>query len=397
MIIKEIDNPGRGNCAFYAFAIGIIDIIKHEAARGGDSVTFKKFYDLSRTASQEFSITLEDIKKFDYNNQDYSLLNEMQSCLRFIIYNHRKVELLTRSLNSPDEVPPTAFIDFMEMVHCFAKDEPAEANYNSLIYSTGVREYAKEIANKIKLMNQRMERLAKWYPENKTDKDYSEARRKYMFNHFDEPINRLILKAFKDDLYVNDSPTLKLKNTSYILAAIKNITVNNCWGTHRDLDELASIFKIDLNTINYGNVRYLYGADRGSKSPTITLNNKNNGHWTTNLTFLGHFNGKKYDIFTKDSILTKEEIKKILLTYTSGWKAILTNRHHLIKAQALIDACNNKQTDILNILDNLIAYTANTNFAANSSFKKRVDYILERAKSSSLLDEQSIEMTMSLN
>ena len=90
---------------------------------------------------------------------------------------------------------------------------------------------------------------------------------------------------------------------------------------------LAHIFNIKLGVRTY--------SERGSyqnipPGAAFTLNNWGNGHWNTSLTFLGTFAGKKYDTFTKDSVISKEEIKKILLTYTTGWKSILTSRHHLI-------------------------------------------------------------------
>ncbi|MGQ3888528.1 hypothetical protein ACQUW5_05790 [Legionella sp. CNM-1927-20] len=393
MIIREIDNPGKGNCAFYAFAIGLIDIIKREVARGEVSVTFQKLQSLSIDAlslsADAFSIKLDDINTFDYSKQSIQLLNKMQYCFRHIIYSHRKNELLARPLNSPNEFPPTVFIDFMEMVHCFAKSEPSAAHYNGLIYSPAAREYAIEVASKIKVLRQRMERLSRWYPENAQDKNYNDARRRYLFNSFDEPINRLILEAFKEDVYVKDESTLRINSNSCIVEAMEDITVNYRWGTHRDLDDLANIFEFNFNTINYGRNHYLYGSANTADRPSITLNNRNNGHWTTNLTFLGHFKGKRYDVFTKDSILTKDEIKNILLTYTTGWKALITTRHHLQKAKELIKDCNNETQNILDILYKLNQYSNETEFASNSSFKKRMDYILERAKYSFSVNEQT--------
>ncbi|WP_131782897.1 hypothetical protein [Legionella gresilensis] len=394
MIIKEIDNPGKGNCAFYAFAIGLIDIIKHEIAREGVSATFQKLKILSMEvldlSADAFPIKLNEINEFNFSDQSISLLNKIQYCFRHIIYNHRKRELFDKPLNSPDEFPPTAFIDFTEMVHCFAKNDSTDNHYNGLINSSAAREYGIEVANKIKVLRQRRERLSRWYPENPQDKNYNDARRKYMFNSFDEPINRLILEAFKEDVYMKTESSIQLKSNSCIVAAMKDITVNYRWGTHRDLDDLANIFEINFNTFNYGRNNYLYGSANIANRPSITLNNRNNGHWTTNLTFLGHFRGKQYGDFSKDSILTKEEIKNILLTYTSGWKALITTRHHLPKAKELIKDCDSEKQSIFDILVKLNQYSSDIEYASNSSFKKRLDYILARAKYSFSISEQPI-------
>ncbi|STX51071.1 Dot/Icm T4SS effector [Legionella busanensis] len=394
MIIREIDNPGQGNCAFYAFAIGFIDIVKHEIAKKGVSATFQKLQNLSIQAlgltADSFPIKLNEINAFDFSNQSISVLNKIQYCFRHIIYTHRKAELFDKPLNSPDEFPPTAFIDFTEMVHCFAKNDSTDNHYNGLINSSAAREYAIEVANKIKTLRQRMERLSRWYPENVQDKRYNDVRRRYMFNNFDEPINRLILEAFKADVYLKTESAIQLKSDSRIVDAMQDITVNYRWGTHRDLDDLANIFEINLNTMNYGDNNYLYGSANIANRPSITLNNRNNGHWTTNLTFLGHFKGQQYDVFTKNSILTKDEIKNILLTYTSGWKSLITPRHHLQKAKELIKACNSGEQTILDIIRTLNEYRHDTEFASNSSFKKRLDYILARANYSFSLGEQAM-------
>lgn len=39
----RIDNPGGGDCGFYAFAIGLIHVIQHEYYANGKSNTFNRW------------------------------------------------------------------------------------------------------------------------------------------------------------------------------------------------------------------------------------------------------------------------------------------------------------------------------------------------------------------
>ncbi|STX28572.1 Dot/Icm T4SS effector [Legionella beliardensis] len=378
MVTRVIDNPGRGKCAFFSFSIGLMDMIKHQCARDprGRSAIFETFQNLSVAALglssvDELNISLDEIKKFNYNKQSFQLLDKMQRCFRHIIYHHRTSDLRAGGLNFDNGVGPTAFFDFNELVRCFAKNDFQSAQFIGLINFPAARAYAEKAANEIKSI---MKRLTEWYPSKRADEAYTTARNKYMLKHFDHYASEIIFKAFNDDVY---NQAGEVNDSSCIVAALRDVTVESRWGTHQDLDELAHIFNIKLGVRTY--------SERGSyqnipAGAAFTLNNWGNGHWNTSLTFLGTFAGKKYDTFTKDSVISKEEIKEILLTYTTGWKSIFTPRHHLDIAKQLIKDCDNETINVTTIANKLSRYMTETNFAKNSSFIKRAHYIIARAE-----------------
>ncbi|CAM4509200.1 MAG: hypothetical protein LEGION0403_FIIPPAGN_00640 [Legionella sp.] len=91
--LKRIDNPGSGNCAFYAFAIGLIDIIKKERAANGNvrSPMFERWIALDPSLANDYYA----ICAFDLNkpNKQKELLGRMQMGLRKVTYQYKMAEL----------------------------------------------------------------------------------------------------------------------------------------------------------------------------------------------------------------------------------------------------------------------------------------------------------------
>ncbi len=81
---KKIDNPGLGNCAFYAFAIGLIEIIQEEKiAYGSRRPMFKQWVALDPSINTEN--LYDDICSFDYKKPKNRLLDQLQKSLRQIV------------------------------------------------------------------------------------------------------------------------------------------------------------------------------------------------------------------------------------------------------------------------------------------------------------------------
>ena len=65
IVPKTVDNPGSGNCAFYAFAIGLINIIQYENQTGTCS-TFNKWVEFDSSINAYYI----RLVKFDFNKNE---------------------------------------------------------------------------------------------------------------------------------------------------------------------------------------------------------------------------------------------------------------------------------------------------------------------------------------
>lgn len=357
MTYSEIDNPGKGNCAFYGFSVGLIDIIKHEYARNDASPTFSA---LQNKAVGDFDISLDEVVNFDYYNQSIELLDKMQQCLRTILLEHRKQDIIN---NNQGISASNTYVNFAEMVRNYVRHQSTSPYFNELAKSDGVRRYARQVAVKI-------QKLSRWYPEKNENNAYSWQREAYFDN--------IIEKAFRDDVFVAGNYN-QMKQGSLIVNAMSDITRNYRWGTQTDLNELAAIFDVNLHTLINGKTPYT-PVDKPQR-PIITMNNKHNTHWTTRLSFVGSgFTGRQYDAYTKNSVITKKEIKDIMQTYTKGFMALMSTRNHKEKANQIIERCNDNDFNVHDIVRMLDNYLKPGKFAPNSSFKRRADYIMARAE-----------------
>ncbi|PWY53792.1 hypothetical protein DGG96_20415, partial [Legionella qingyii] len=258
----------------------------------------------------------------------------------------------------------TTYTNFAEMVWNYVRNEPTSPEFNELAKSNKTKNYAREIAAQIR-------RLSRWwYPEQPKNKEYNEEREAYF--------DKIIEKAFIKEVFIVGKNN-KLNSNSLIVNSLKDVTRNYRWGTQTDLQELARIYNINLHTLINGNAPYK-PADTPQR-PIITMDNQHNLHWTTCISFLGsNFKGKRYDSYTKDSVISKQEIKDIMQTYTQGFVALVTKRNHLEKAMQIIQLCDNRDFNVSDIVRMLSNYLQRSNFNNNSSFKKRADYIIARAE-----------------
>src|SRR5690349_15916932 len=84
IILKErnLDNPGKGNCGFYAVAIGLIDIIQEEAVYSSKSM-FNRWVSLDGSVNRYYN----EICKYDPDKPNLKLLEVLQRILRVITFN----------------------------------------------------------------------------------------------------------------------------------------------------------------------------------------------------------------------------------------------------------------------------------------------------------------------
>lgn len=355
MVFFEIDNPGKGNCAFYGFAIGLIDIIKHEYAIAGTSST----YDALASRIDNFAVNLDEVLSFNFKHQSKLILDRMQTSLRVILLNHRKQELVD---NKESLSTSMTFNHFGEIVRNYLDNRSTRSTFNELAKSAPLKYSALNVARQI-------QRVMKRYQQKPSNLNYRQKWEAY--------IDKVIAKAFIDDVYTSGAE-VGLRNDSLVIAAMADVTVNFRWGTQTDLNDLARIFNVNLHTLRNGTADY-HPTDTPLR-PIITMNNKRNRHWTTQLSFVGTgFTGKEYSVASKDSVLSKQEIIAIMQTYTNGFISRVTSRNHRGKAQDIITQCYDAELTVTDIVTALEAYLKDSDFTVNSSFQKRTRYILARA------------------
>lgn len=120
-----------------------------------------------------------------------------------------------------------------------------------------------------------------------------------------------------------------------------------------------------------------------------TINKKWYPHWTTHLSFLSpEFAGKSYHQFAKDSCLTKAEIEAVMQSYTTGLMATFSTRNHKAKAEDIVSRCKEEAMTVAEIINEVESYLSHTHFEPNSSFKKRLDYLVARNAYHNISTEQ---------
>lgn len=262
---RIIDNPGGGDCGFYAFAIGLIDIILKEYALTGKSKTYDQW------KSQGLNhVSLQEILDIDLNelyhspgNYKKELLFKLQMSLRTIacnIYknepiNRIKTEAVLKDRRANIEATPI-FCKFMELVDFFLGigDSLAKiSQFNELALSREVQELAMETAQSLVPLL--------------TDKSEKEARRIQ---------NARVKEVLLKDIVVDE----KANPDSIILKGMDKIKEKGRWATHYDLKEIADQLHVNLHVVGKEN-----GRDTPSY-PVITLYNMGNSHWTTKVTLV---------------------------------------------------------------------------------------------------------------
>ena len=340
----EVDNRGKGNCAFYSFSIALIDIIKHEQHRNNESPTLARWIEFI----PEIENQRDAILNFNFQRQNNELLDILQRSLREITYQQQYQQLDTGRFLADNEIKGLAiYTKFAEL--CW--NYPRVSACNDLAKSTQIKQLVKKIKDKT----------------NKKNVDEEEE----------------ILETFLIDVYGMDYKKFprQLNEKSAILKAIQAVIIKKplWWGTHDNLNRLAQAFDVRLEY--YINGVLPYEAQQEPR-PVVRVNNIKNGHWTTFIitsNLVPNSSNQNYQRFFRDSFLTKNEIKKIYLTYTKGFHSWF-GRTHQAKAEEIVNLCDNIDSTVEDIIADLRNYLINPAFPFNedSSFKKRANYILAR-------------------
>ncbi|ANN94439.1 TPA: type IV secretion protein Dot [Legionella pneumophila] len=256
----SIDNPGGGDCGFYALAIGLISIIQNEYKLHGKSKT----YDRWKQVEGIYGVRQQDILNVDLtklHDSPYTYKSELlfllQMSLRNIAVIVNKEDLIKRIIEegrSKDQTKiegSNAYCKFMELVqlYLYRRDSLARiSQFNELALSPEIVQTARDIAKILRpiLRNQPFHQVQK------------------------------IENAFVKEVLLNDVLSGNTINSnSIILKNLEKIKEQGRWATHDDLKEIADLLKINLNVVGQPNGKPIL------EYPTVTLKNLSNTHWIT--------------------------------------------------------------------------------------------------------------------
>lgn len=255
-----IDNPSGGDCGFYAFSIGLIEIIQTENKQTkGNSPTFNRWLQngLKNTSLNEIlEIDLETLSNAP-GSYKTSLLNTLQMSVRHIsaeaikddLYEKIKYEQSTKDHGTVIE-GSSVYVYFMELVNEYSKPNPSKAaiikmsTFNELALSPEVKQLA--IATSQEL-TQKLKKVKDFATRQKIENNYV---KEVVVNNVTNP-------------------------SSVILKAVDLIKEKGRWANHCNLKEAGSKLEVNLNVLNEYN-----GAEIHAR-PTIFLINNDNIHWTT--------------------------------------------------------------------------------------------------------------------
>lgn len=283
--VKRINNPGGGDCAFYAFAIGLIDIIQEEQVIGKQDM-FNRWVALAPSLNALY----DSICRFDMKKQDVELLKRLQKTLRTIYYETQLQQLREACVKSTKDnrykflTATKIYNDFSALYYGIVEKINAafnlNANYNLFANSKKLRGLVAGLP-KSKLETSE-EKITEAY--NKavklifTVKDLNSI--EIIKNNEQLILAPLLIRLIYGSKVTLDTLTEEtpVNPESLIIKLMQRITQDGVWGTLSDLTHLASVFNVNLCTY-LNNQRQPFEAEPAYH--TIFMNNENDIHWTT--------------------------------------------------------------------------------------------------------------------
>jgi hypothetical protein len=250
---RTVDNPGKGNCGFYAFAIGLINIIQEEKVWARRTM-FDRWVQLDDSIGRYY----DAICAYDIDRPNYELLENLHKALRLTTFRQQVDELRRVCPVAKKEdgyknlVATSTYRKFAELY--YGKD--VDVRFNELAYSDAIKKAITKIDRSSVVENRESLVLAPAF-----------------------------LRLFYGERVDLESITAATEpsGTSPIIEALQGVTKDFVWANHLDLDYLANAFEVNLHTLENGNARYPF-KDLANRH-TITLNNQYNVHWTTKVAF----------------------------------------------------------------------------------------------------------------
>ncbi|MBA2710045.1 MAG: hypothetical protein H0U57_05600 [Tatlockia sp.] len=173
----------------------------------------------------------------------------------------------------------------------------------------------------------------------------------------------------------------EILDSSVIISGLTQIKKDKEWlATDQDLNYLSELFKVHLTILENGERTIRSSGPNTYRRPTFAIDNLSNNHWITRLQYgyqAGNSASKYANWCCVNLPLSKNEIKKTLQSYTTGFVSLF-GRTHKAKAEVLITKCDSDEFDVADIIGDLRQYMSEVKYDSNSSFRKRFEYLDSR-------------------
>ena len=243
-----VDNPGRGNCAFYAFAIGLINIIQEENSYKNRS-KFNEWVGLDSSIASDY----EAICKFSLKpgsrltEDEDALLGRLQRSLRNVAYTGKLADLRRACARSSAEVivegiskNTKQYKDAMMMKYRHIIATSMYADFANIFFGNhadlgyGVSTFSDSAAVRMALAE---------VNRSSVEVDYEALVLVPLFL-------KLIYGPDKADQPITSETEPSM--SSPILASMSKVKQEFYWGTQQDLNFLAVQLKVNLRTLRDG-------------------------------------------------------------------------------------------------------------------------------------------------
>lgn len=271
---KSINNPGLGNCAFYALATGLIHIIQEENSGNNRELfdhwlALEEHFQLQATIDTLYPrICAFNIEESKRTREDRELLDILQKALRELLFKSQQEELEQVCSNPGDDYTRlrsnSQFSDFAAVYH---EDINRIRNYNEFASSA-------IILREIRALKAKHDRLLRELRE--SDDTVEEI----PFEQINLDLQSLFLRLLygKEVSLPTDIP---FSEDSPIIMGMKKITQNYTWGSHSHLDSLARTLRVNLHYLVNGQATQPFKDIPNQHC--ITIDNQNNLHWVTRI------------------------------------------------------------------------------------------------------------------
>ncbi|MCW8449718.1 hypothetical protein [Legionella quinlivanii] len=272
---KSVNNPGLGNCAFYALATGLIHIIQEESS-GNNRELFDHWLALQEQFQLQVSIDTLYPRICDFHieeskrtREDRELLDNLQKALRELLFKSQLEELKQVCSNPGDDYTllrsNSQFSDFAAVYH---EDVNRIRNYNEFANSA-------IILREIRALKAKHDRLLR---ELKEGDDTAEE---LPFEQINLDLQSLFLRLLYGDDVSLPMKDIPFSEDSPIILGMKKITQNYTWGSHSHLDSLARTLGVNLHYLVNGQATQPFKDIPNQHC--ITIDNQNNLHWVTRI------------------------------------------------------------------------------------------------------------------
>lgn len=333
--LREIENPGHGDCLFYAVAIALIPLLRKELEKANynanaldeESILAKLLMHINEYANDITAIEfIEGIKRYEFNYKEKAVSSFLGNCNRilrdFLVQNrfnqlNEILKLESNTLEREKEIEgETIYAD----AWCVYRKSSGSATDHDVQHND--------------MLEAGLDQLkAKQCLENKSKDEQRELFTAFIFGS--DVARTLILNG-------KIPPSIKeISSESLVADVLIRKLEKGHWGGNHDAVVLAGLLNVEVEFFEVGKKILGTGDISQSGKPIIRLNNVYRGtHWNT---LQDQFNKAEIDKVTLDKIkpymqcaqnqtLTLEEISRVFLKDDTLWMFLkfdtLWNRRH---------------------------------------------------------------------